>query len=727
MFLANLVTAVCFAAFLLECAAVILACAMQTRPQRIGFIRSFKKGKCVLIYVTAVPLYWVGYVFGGVSPLQALFDAINECFSLVVLKYDIGGLEALMESSTFYTVTLGVCFIMVTLNAVLLTLSLLSQHIFEFTERTKAFHLKGDKLFIFGNAGGTECLYKSEKKRRALIVADLTPKECEGYYFQKIAYYSTRLFEDVMQDVLRTALRHQNECVVVINTDSDDRNMLLCRALVEALRRADEGEQATLCACLKVYVFGDPRYESVYEDIISSGLGCMHYCNKYQRIAMDFIDKYPLTRFMNSRHIDYETSLVRPGVDINVLMVGFGKTNQQIFLTSVANNQFLTAGAGDPVLKPVTYHIFDKCEAENNKNLNHSYYRYKNECAGAQQGDYLPLPALPAEEHYYKLDINDMRFYNHIRTVVTKSRHDANFIIIGFGSDLENIDMAQKLVEKRREWGLENLVIFVKAREWRKEQTLLEEDDCYFIANECDSIYNIEGLLDDGIFQMARRRNAVYDLEYAITADPTIVIDAAYIAENQARANRDWYLKKSQLERESNLYACLSLRAKLHMMGLDYCKKEEEGEALTAEAYMQLYAGEDRPKQLDKLTVDGKPVLQYTLRFPLSRRRTMAIHEHQRWNSFMISKGMVPATVRMIKEETAPDKKGGTRFTNGKNYSMRRHGNLTTFEGLIAFRQMIAARDKCDELARDVIKYDYQLLDDAYWLLDAAGYKIVRR
>jgi len=120
-------------------------------------------------------------------------------------------------------------------------------------------------------------------------------------------------------------------------------------------------------------------------------------------------------------------------------------------------------------------------------------------------------------------------------------------------------------------------------------------------------------------------------------------------------------------------------------------------------------------------------VRRYTLRFPQSRRRTMAIHEHQRWNSFMISQGMVPASLRQIKEETVPDGKGGTRFTNGKNYTVRRHGNLTTFEGLIAFRQMVAARDRCEEQARDVIKYDYQLLDDAHWLLDAAGFKIVRR
>ena len=40
---------------------------------------------------------------------------------------------------------------------------------------------------------------------------------------------------------------------------------------------------------------------------------------------------------------------------------------------------------------------------------------------------------------------------------------------------------------------------------------------------------------------------------------------------------------------------------------------------------------------------------------------------------------------------------------------------------------MIAERDKTDELVKDVIKYDYQILDDAYWMLKQNGMKIVRK
>ena len=118
---------------------------------------------------------------------------------------------------------------------------------------------------------------------------------------------------------------------------------------------------------------------------------------------------------------------------------------------------------------------------------------------------------------------------------------------------------------------------------------------------------------------------------------------------------------------------------------------------------------------------DGKKIIDYPLDFPPfgeSLRTAMAIHEHYRWNSYMISKGTIPAKKREILSDVK---------SNGKSYKLRRHGNLTTFEGLVEFRKMIAERDGISEHAADVIRYDYQLLDDAYWLLTKSGYKIIRR
>jgi hypothetical protein len=58
---------------------------------------------------------------------------------------------------------------------------------------------------------------------------------------------------------------------------------------------------------------------------------------------------------------------------------------------------------------------------------------------------------------------------------------------------------------------------------------------------------------------------------------------------------------------------------------------------------------------------------------------------------------------------------------------MRRHGNLTTFAGLEKFAQIISEREEISVKEADVISYDYQIMDDAYWLITQTGGKIVRR
>ena len=473
-----------------------------------------------------------------------------------------------------------------------------------------------------------------------------------------------------------------------------------------------------------MFLFGEPQYEAVYGDIVKDGYGCVHYVNKYQLIAIDFIEKYPFTQFMGEKHLDYETSLVKEGTDVNVFMIGFGKTNRQIFLTSVANNQFIEKRRGRVALKQANYYIFDKNPAQNNKNFNHNYYRYRNECKGE---DYLPLPDAPAREEYFFLDVAAPDFYNNIREKAVQSSSSVNFAMIAFGSDLENIDMAQKLAAKRKEWGIENLVIFVKVRGSHQGEHLLEAENCYLIGQEAEVVYNLPKLLRGNMTEMAKCRNEVYELESAVTKSNQPLTEEKAKAIRQ-KAEEDWYKEKSQAERESNLYCCLSLRSKLHMMGLDYCKKEAgDKPALSEEEYLHIYAKEDMPdRESIPFKVDGKSIVTYTLRFPESRRKNMAMQEHYRWNSFMISQGTVPATKTQIKTEKQ-EVNGEERYTNGKNYDLRRHGNLTTFEGLVEFRQMIAERDKTKEEKKDVIKYDYQLLDDAFWLLDKVGCKIIKR
>lgn len=723
----NLITAICFAILTAEVLYVAVSLIVKNRAARIAFLRSFKKGKCAVVYFSAIPLFCIGHIYAGANFIPAFFNAVNQIINLVVLKYSTSSVQLLVDANVFYKITMYYSFILVGINALLFTFSLVGQRIWEFIQTIKAKIASKDKLFILGYNQNSVSIYNSDNARSKVIIDKISEQDAYSLYTKRISFISENSFDNIIMQIFKIVSRGIRQYTVIINTDSEENNLTICRNFIAGIEKEGKEGREKIFAHLRIYVFGEPRYEAIYEDVMSSAYGCIHYINKYQMIAMNFIDCYPFTKFMDERHIDYSTTLIRNDVDINVCMIGFGKTNQQIFLTSVANNQFLCSNESRPVSKKVRYHIFDKDPAENNKNLNHSYYRYRDECSNVNADDYLPLPSLPADETYYQLDINDSNFYRQIRQIVSRNHNDVNFIIIAFGTDLENIDMAQKLVEKRQEWGIDNLTIFIKVRTWRKGQTLLEQDGCYFIGNENDSVYDIYAITGDNIFHMAQMRNEIYDLEYRITHEKGFAIDNAMLSEVRITANKNWYLSKTQLERESSLYCCLSLKSKLNLMGLDYCEESANDlPALSEQEYLELYAVDDRiDTDTYNLTVNGKKVVNYTLDFVRSKRTNLAIQEHYRWNSFMISKGMIPATIDEILNEKAI-RNGMVKFTNGKNYKLRRHGNITTFDGLVTFRELVAKRDNADETEKDVIKYDYQLMDDAYWLLKNCGYKIIK-
>lgn len=697
----------------------------QGRKERIRYVRQFKKGKGAMIYVVVIPLLIIGKLYDGARFLDAFFEAIPESLSLIVLKFSFDSVGGLMGALPVFAIAVYIAFFLIIVNALLLTFSLFQQQIWTMRQKLRWQKTKRERLLLIGYNQENLSIYASEKKRVGAIVGDIPKAEKERLYIGNVGFVSTKRPTELLEKALENALSEEERgaVVAIVNTFDDQTNVSICRKIIEKIEKCCTDERAFLrfFRRFRVFVYGDGKFEAIYTDIEDKSKGCITYINKYRQIATDFVDRYPFTRFMGEKQIDKDTFLVSPAIDINALMIGFGKTNRQLFLTSVANNQFLQKQNGEIVLKKVNYYVFDHANSRNEKNLNHSYYRFAEELKEADVNAYLPLPSEPAnDEFYFRLDVNDPVFYASVREVVGKNPDDVNYIIVAYGDDLENLDMAQKLLEKKREWEVQNLVLFVKVRAALAKHTLFDKPDCYPFGVEKECVYDIERITNDRLSAMAKLRNRLYALEYRLSSGEKN-IDAREVFET---ADLQWYTQKTQAERESNVYACLSLRSKLNLMGLDYKKITEAGEGLTEAEYLDIYAADDPLKY--RQTADGRKAVEYTLDFPDSNRKTMAIQEHYRWNSYMISKGFVPATKERILTETT-EKKGKTAFTNGKNYKLRTHGNLTTWDGLAEFRRILAERDGVNEAQTDVMKYDYQALDDAYRLLFEGGYKIVRK
>ena len=81
----------------------------------------------------------------------------------------------------------------------------------------------------------------------------------------------------------------------------------------------------------------------------------------------------------------------------------------------------------------------------------------------------------------------------------------------------------------------------------------------------------------------------------------------------------------------------------------------------------------------------------------------------------MIANGLIPCS----KDELALNK--------DELLARRKHGNLTTMKGLVEFRKIVAAKKGESEEESDVIRYDYQLMDDIVRLLHKCGYKLQKK
>lgn len=692
----------------------------QNRAGRLKYLKGFKKGKFSLIYLATVPLYYIGLRYAEYGVGDALLRAIKSSVETVVLKFGYDNVSALMGANAYFRAVLGLSFALICINAVIFVLAFVVERIYNYVKKRVIDGFSPETYVIIGYGKHTKSIIESVKgKRDVILVAENASDEVKDFAFiERIAVVEYNKEKGIVGSLGRTLQNLDKKVVnVIVDTGSDSENLKITEELSQAILKLDYEKYAIdVKRGLYVYVFGAPENASAFYHYEKKTNGCVRYVNKYKLLAMDFVGSHPLTEYMTEKEIDYSTGTLRDDVTVNVVMVGFGKTAQQIFLTSVANNQFVTFDGHEICDKPVNYWIYDKISAENNKNLNHDFFRYVNayDSLVAHAEDYLPIPAPPANQKFYKIDINDGSFYGSVRENLSVGGQNAyNYLIIAYGTDMENLDMTEKFSEKLREWGLyDNTKVFVKIRDDVLSRSVIDKEyalDGGYITfgGEGKVVYNISNIVSESNEAMARFRHMCYAFEYMQEGESE--------ADVMARARKEWFTDWQQVQRESNTYACLSIKSKLNLLGFDISKAPDAEDV--SDEYFKKYSEGD-PVKYTGATVAGKKVVDYgDCNFIFgSIRNIFGVHEHARWNAYEISCGYLPATIEEIKTKSKQEL-----------ILTRKHRNITTFEGLYEYRKIMADLTGKTEAQTDVIKYDYQLMDDLVWLLKSNGYKIVRK
>ncbi|MBO5304151.1 MAG: hypothetical protein J6A99_00610 [Clostridia bacterium] len=714
--------------------------ASSDREKRLRFLKGFKKGKFAFIYLSAILLFTLASYNDGLPIWGAILTSIKNTIDLVLLKYNYSVVAPLMESNLYYRITVDICFILVALNAIVFTLAIFGEKAYNWLLCQKTYKKEKKVYVILGDNAQNRSIIKSAKEENIpvlLLVENITENIRDYAFVEKIALDRYKKDIDIGAQIVKSFSNIEEKLInVFVNTEEDRQDILFVEKISKAIMDnwleklsylEDRG--------LNCYVFGEPENASAFGIFVSNTKGCVRYVNKYRQIAMDFVGKYPLTQFMTEEQIDYDTATIRPTTEINVVMIGFGKTNRHIFSTSVANNQFITfdSASGKVKEKAVNYYVFDNRNAECDKNLNHDYFRYSREYPRLlnNKDKYLSLPTPPANEQFYKIDVNDGVFYDTLNSCLTNGENNAyNYVIIAYGSDMENLDFADKICAKLIEWNVKkHTKVFVKIRDDILSQEVVkpqyvDKDKFIVFGSESETVYNVKQIVSEKYERMAKDKHLTYI--FANNASNVITVTdnqgnqvkyegepkTAYLLEE---ANRQWYEKWAQVQRDSNTFACLSIRSKLHLLGYDFVKGTGEDKS---EEFFTKYQQGDPIIYLEKTSVMGRKEVDYgDCNFVTNTiRNNFAYQEHLRWNAYHICCGYLPAT---IEETLSTDKQS--------LIDIRKHRNLLSYEGLIEYAQLLSSQNGKPYKDNDVIKYDYQIMDDLPWLASRIGYIIVKK
>ena len=456
--------------------------------------------------------------------------------------------------------------------------------------------------------------------------------------------------------------------------------------------------------------------------------------SKYELMARRFVADYPITKFI-PRSFYNQNCTVKSRKEINVVFIGFGKVNYQLFRMCTTQFQFACEKNGKLASKPVRYHVFDSIEhALHNEFFSRILYEYGEEFKDCD----FPRPEKICDLEIHKCDVNSVEAKKKFKSLV--SEDSFTYFIISLERDLEDASYAQTV--RRLLADEQNYRIFVRVKNNNGEKLNAESDSVIYFGDD-DKIYTHETLVNDDLTELAQRLNLLYNnianppawLNAVKELPPEKQSDELIKILKQAD-NKNLMLKKwaelPLIEQSSNLYHALNIPFKLYLLGFEMVKKNGDiAGAITEEEYNLRYINSGRQSGYS----------DYSFFFGTETANVLAFIEHSRWNALYILYDYRQMKKRNMHIVERTDEKGNTIKTlPHKDTEKKRHGCITSYYGLndlitYKYGALYPEADlgkldyATDEHLRDlgrIYAYDYMDLDKLYSEISAMGYVIIK-
>lgn len=398
--------------------------------------------------------------------------------------------------------------------------------------------------------------------------------------------------------------------------------------------------------------------------------GVVRSFDKYQALAFDFIQRHNFAKYFPKRLLN-ENGTIKD-VKVNLFMIGFGKVNQALLKDILIQTQFVTIR--DKRLTPVrlNVNVYDKEPKFININLAEGIFKYHKK--DYNQSEYLELPDDYNSNVKFNFNkgIGEIDFLNDVKDICYNNKDSVNYFIISIGTDFQNCLMSKKIIDTIG--SSDNNIIFVRT----KENITLSKYESHNIINfgSEGSVLIYDNVVSDKTYLKAMIESCIY--EGRRVNDKNIALEWSTL---------------SKIKQNSNLYAVANIPFKLSLLGID-------NENFNMEEFKKKY------------NVDGRKSYVYSNKLAsqaddFESRDVLAFLEHERWNAFELSEGVLP-----MKLSDSYDKE--TKTFKNKSSNELYHLCLTTAKGLNDYYDYVSNLMNMYEILGDpdVIKYDYDMMDN---------------
>lgn len=415
---------------------------------------------------------------------------------------------------------------------------------------------------------------------------------------------------------------------------------------------------------LHLYLEADrEKAETVCREIIDRN-GLSHVVTVFcanELLARTFVEENPVTAYIPGDFICEDAS-VAADARIQVILLGYGELNREMYHQMVLNNQLVSFRDGQYRLHPVHYTIYDQSANPDEWNVD----GLKKALAAMQaDGDGFPLPELPYETKVENRDPRSREVLNGVCSQVRQAR-SYTCVIVDTGDVYSSIETGARLRAMLE--GQKNFHLFV-----RSDRSFTHSDTVTTYYGSFDSVFSHAVIVNDQLSQMAKRINEIY------AGDPE-------------KAEQAWK-RMDHFTRESNLSAAVNLRVKLNLLGLDYVA---DGKAEHIERISHAY--------------QHRESYDYGEYFEQSRRNALLAQEHARWNAYHLLSELLPMGYSGITVQSRDGNKVRFRI---KDMAAKKHACLTTFRGLDDLSVYLAktAQDLTGT-PHTAAQYDYYCYDE---------------